>query len=296
MLGFGLGPASSWASPTCRRTFPEPFEVADAFGFLPGQDCWCARPRAGASPTSALSFDAASVGRLGRAGTRPLQAAPTWIVIDHHASNPGFGAIRLVDPARRRDRGRGRAAARPARRQSGPRHRDLPLRGAGHRHRLVQVRRSPRPRCTRSRLGWSRPAPSRPRWPGGSSTAGRSRRSSCSPRCSARAELDPAAAGGAGLISAYATLADLERFGQPSQVLESFMDVLRTAEEADVACLVKPVAPGRWAVSLRSRGETDVRGGGRAGRWRTPARGRIHRLRQRSDVLTSVRGKLDSPT
>ena len=36
------------------------------------------------------------------------------------------------------------------------------------------------------------------------------------------------------------------------------MDVVRTAEEADVACLVKPVAPGRWAVSLRSKGATDV--------------------------------------
>ena len=74
----------------------------------------------------------------------------------------------------------------------------------------------------------------------------------------ARAELDPAAANGAGLVSAYATLTDLQRHAVAPHVLESFMDVLRTAEEADVACLVKPVAEGRWAVSLRSRGATDV--------------------------------------
>jgi phosphoesterase RecJ-like protein len=74
----------------------------------------------------------------------------------------------------------------------------------------------------------------------------------------ARADLDPRAAGGAGLVTAYATLEDLARYGQTAQVLESFIDILRTAEEADVACLLKPVAEGRWGASLRSRGGTDV--------------------------------------
>jgi phosphoesterase RecJ-like protein len=109
----------------------------------------------------------------------------------------------------------------------------------------------------------------------------------------ARAELDPAAIGGRGLVTTYATLEDLATFALAPQVLESFMDVLRTAEEADVACLVKPVTPGRWAVSLRSRGETDVSavavalgGGG-------------HRLAagftgygEVSEVLAAVRAKL----
>ncbi len=36
------------------------------------------------------------------------------------------------------------------------------------------------------------------------------------------------------------------------------MDVLRSTSEADVACLVKPVTEGEWAVSLRSKGATDV--------------------------------------
>jgi phosphoesterase RecJ-like protein len=74
----------------------------------------------------------------------------------------------------------------------------------------------------------------------------------------ARAELDPSAADGRGLVSAYATMEDLHRYAQPVHVLESFMDVVRTAAEADVACLVKPLEPGKWAVSLRSKGATDV--------------------------------------
>jgi phosphoesterase RecJ-like protein len=59
----------------------------------------------------------------------------------------------------------------------------------------------------------------------------------------------------AGPGRAYATLEDLARFAQEPPILESFMDVLRTAEEADVACLVEaggarpvgglPEQPGR---------------------------------------------------
>jgi phosphoesterase RecJ-like protein len=73
-----------------------------------------------------------------------------------------------------------------------------------------------------------------------------------------RAEYDAAGARGVGLVTAYATPEDLVRYSQPPQVLESFIDVLRTTEEADVACLLKPVGDGQWSVSLRSRGATDV--------------------------------------
>jgi phosphoesterase RecJ-like protein len=33
---------------------------------------------------------------------------------------------------------------------------------------------------------------------------------------------------------------------------------VRCIAEADVCCLVKQVAPGEWAVSMRSKGATDV--------------------------------------
>jgi len=45
-----------------------------------------------------LVFDVASIERLGGLADR-LRAAPVGIVLDHHASNPRFGAINLVDRA-----------------------------------------------------------------------------------------------------------------------------------------------------------------------------------------------------
>ncbi len=76
----------------------------------------------------------------------------------------------------------------------------------------------------------------------------------------ARATLDPAAAAGQGLVWSYATLADLARHGQHRHVLEGLIDAVRVAEEADVACVLKQVAPTEWTVSLRSKGGVDVAG------------------------------------
>ena len=45
-----------------------------------------------------LSFDAASIDRLGLLAA-PAAAAGELIVLDHHASNTGFGSVSLVDPA-----------------------------------------------------------------------------------------------------------------------------------------------------------------------------------------------------
>src|SRR3712207_10599 len=49
------------------------------------------------SPEVFVSLDAASPGRLGElAGL--LAGAATSVVVDHHASNPGFGDVRVADP------------------------------------------------------------------------------------------------------------------------------------------------------------------------------------------------------
>jgi phosphoesterase RecJ-like protein len=73
-----------------------------------------------------------------------------------------------------------------------------------------------------------------------------------------RAELEPAAADGLGLVWTYATLDDLERHGQRPHVLEALIDPVRCADEADVACLMKQTGQEEWAVSLRSKGGVDV--------------------------------------
>jgi phosphoesterase RecJ-like protein len=255
MLGFGLG-LRSLGFTQVRASFPEPYGVAEPFQFLPGLDLLVPPDLAPHAPQLAVSFDAASPGRLGGLGDISADCQQ-WIVLDHHISNTGFGTHRLVEPhaaatavvavrlldalgvvldrematclyvALATDTGSFRFDATTGE--------VFALAG-----RLVAVGAEP---AEVARHVFDR-------------------RSFEAIRLLAavldRAELDPLAAGGRGLVSAYATGADLVRFGQPSHVLESFVDVLRTASEADVACLVKPVSEGEWAVSLRSKGATDV--------------------------------------
>jgi bifunctional oligoribonuclease and PAP phosphatase NrnA len=290
MLGFALG-LRQLGFTRVVATFPERFEVPAVFGFLPGQDLLVPPAEAPEKPDLAVSFDAASPSRLGELAPA-LEAAPSWIVLDHHASNPGFGGIRLVDPsaaatsvvaARLLDR----LGVVPDRAiatnlyvalttDTGSFKFDLTT-AEVHTLAARLVAAGADPAEVARRVFDSRPFAA----------------IQLLTVVLARAELDPAAVGGKGLVTAYATLEDLARFGQPPHVLESFMDVLRTAEEADVACLVKPVTAGRWAVSLRSRGATDVAavavalgGGG-------------HRLAagftgygEASEVLAAVRAKL----
>ena len=69
-----------------------------------------------------------------------------------------------------------------------------------------------------------------------------------------RAELDPVA----DLVWTYVTQADLVRASVDVNELDDVIDVVRMAREADVACVIKQQADGRFRVSLRSRGKTDV--------------------------------------
>jgi phosphoesterase RecJ-like protein len=255
MLAFGLG-LRKLGFTAVQATFPEPFEVAEPFRFLPGLDLLVRPADAVTKPGLGVSFDAASEGRLGEL-LPALTVAPEWIVLDHHISNTGFGSRRLVDP-------HSAATAEIAARL---------LDQLG-----VELDREI---ATCLYVGLATDTGSfkfDATTPAVFALAGRLVAAGVSPaevarqvfdtrpfpvirllsEVLARAELDPAAASGRGLISAYATLDDLRRYGQPVQVMESFMDVVRTAAEADVACLIKPLGPGTWAVSLRSKGATDV--------------------------------------
>ncbi len=80
----------------------------------------------------------------------------------------------------------------------------------------------------------------------------------------ARMRLEPEAS----LVWTYLTQADLATAGVAMPETDDLIDIVRTAREADVACVLKEQRDGRFKVSLRSRGETDVgsiahaRGGG----------------------------------
>jgi len=255
MLGFGLA-LRRLGFTQVSASFPEPYEVPEPFAFLPGLDLLVDPSAVPARPALGISFDASSPQRLGEL-TVPLAAAPAWVVVDHHVSNVGFGSLRVVDPD---------AAA-------------TAVLAADMIDRLGVALDPAIATCLYVGLatdtGSFRFGTTTPRVlrlaaqlvEAGADPAGIARHVFDSRPFAAirllsdvlaRAELDPYAARGRGLVSAYATPAELSRYGQSVGVLESFMDVVRTANEADVACLLRPVGEDRWSVSLRSRGDTDV--------------------------------------
>ena len=72
-----------------------------------------------------------------------------------------------------------------------------------------------------------------------------------------RAVLEPEAAEGHGLVHTSVTLGDMA--GVRVEEVESVVDVLRTATEAEVALVLKESEPGVWTGSLRAKSAVDVR-------------------------------------
>ena len=73
-----------------------------------------------------------------------------------------------------------------------------------------------------------------------------------------RSVLEADAAGGLGLVWTVVTLDDRTAFGMPLDAVERVIDVLRIADEAEIACVIKQDDTGAWRVSLRSKGRIDV--------------------------------------
>jgi bifunctional oligoribonuclease and PAP phosphatase NrnA len=266
MLGFGLGlrrlgftavaasyPVDAWASR--EASVEEPFDVPQPFRFLPGLDLLVS-PAAVGVPDIGISFDAASPARLGPLADH-LAAANAWLVLDHHASNPGFGSLDLVDPS-------AAATAVVAARL-------LDRLGVAYDQAIATCLYVGLATDTGSfRFDCTTPdvhaLAARLLAAGAPAAEIALRLFDSRPYGAvrlladvlARSEFDPAAVHGRGLVLAYALPEDLDRHGQPAYVLESFVDILRTTAEADVSCLVKPAGDGQWSVSLRSRGGTDV--------------------------------------
>jgi phosphoesterase RecJ-like protein len=254
MLGFGQG-LRGLGFEQLQCTFPGPLSVPEPLR-MPGMDLLVPEQEAYAEPDMLVTFDAASTGRLGELATR-LDTAPVSIVLDHHASNAGFGKLRLVDP------GAAATAVVAARL--------LETLGVVFDQGIAECLYVALVTDTGSfKFGLTTPEVHQLAArlvETGISVGEISRRIFDTRPFGAvklfgevlgRACLDRAAVRGLGLVTAVATLDDLERHDQPPYVLEALIDSVRCTAEADVACLLKQVTTDEWAVSLRSKGGADV--------------------------------------
>jgi len=232
-------------------SFGEPFTIPEAYRFLP-VDLLVAPGAVPAEPGLMMSFDAGSLDRLGVLA-ETAGRAKTLVVVDHHASNPGFGTLNLIDP---------KAAATA--------------------EICVQLMAG---------LGWELDEVSATCFHAGLVTdTGRFQYSNTSPstlRVAAtlveagarpeivgrhvyeevpfgylhlasivlgRASLDPELR----LVWSWVSFADLAAAGIGMDDTDPLIDAVRVARESDVAMLLKEAGQGRVKVSLRSRGRVDV--------------------------------------
>ena len=235
-------------------TFPGELTLPASLGWLPGAEGLVPSSSLPSSPDVFVSLDAASPGRLGEVAAL-LDGAVTSVVVDHHASNPGFGGLQLIDPGAPAtvtlvadlldDLGvaldqqlatclyAGLAADTGSFRfgSTRPRTHELAARllATGIDHAAISRRL-----FDTAPFGWL----------GLLSVV------------TGRAVLEPEV--GAGLVWTWSSTAEAAEHGLPGEQLEALVDVVRSAEEADVACVLKGQDDGTWSVSMRSRGGTDL--------------------------------------
>ena len=232
-----------------------PFQVPAMLRFLPGLDLLSPADAFPERPALMMTFDVASVDRLGLLAASALRAGQL-IVVDHHASNPGFGTINLIDPAAAAtavlaaelidllgveltvpiaaglytglvtDTGSFKFATTPQVHQLAAR--------------LIETGLDPdvfaRELMDRAPFGYLRML---------SAALG-------------RAVLEPGQARGHGLVWTTVTRQDRAGGQLPYEAAESVIDVVRRTGEAEVAVVFKQADDGCWHVSARSKGQVDV--------------------------------------
>ena len=244
LRALGKRVVASWGS--------EPFEVPGQYAFLPGLDLLSPPEEFPAAPEVLVTFDTGSLDRLG-ALVPAAEAARHLVVLDHHASNTRFGTVNLLDPE---------AAATVLMVDELLRRLGVPLTAdiaaclytglTTDTGSFKYQATTPAVHGVAARLlatGIDHASIAREVWDtkpfGYVQLLG---------VLLGRTELDRER----GLVWTWSTQADFAAYGVGMEDIEGAIDVLRTTAEAEVAVICKETPAGAYAVSMRSKGSTDV--------------------------------------
>jgi phosphoesterase RecJ-like protein len=234
----------------------EPAHVPGSLSFLPGLDLLVPPAELPRAPEVLVVLDTASRDRLGLLADR-LEAAAAVVVIDHHASNAGFGTYQLIDTAAPAtavltDTLIRRLGAELTQEMAVALYTGV----ASDTGSFKYAGTTPDTHLLAARLigtGVRQDVVARHLWdtvPFGYlkllATALEG------------ARLEPDAVGGLGLVWAVVAREDRLRYGLPADVAEGVIDVVRKAGEAEVALVLREDDSGAHQVSLRSHGGIDV--------------------------------------
>jgi phosphoesterase RecJ-like protein len=205
-----------------------------------------------ASPEVMVALDTAAPDRLGRLAANARRAGES-IVIDHHRTNPGFGSIVVLDPTASSTaelvfRLIGRMGATMPNEAAACLYAGL-VTDTGRFQYQATTPDTLRVAAALREFDFDHAALARALYEDNSFGYLRAVALAVD-----RSVLDSAS----DLLWTYLTQADLAPIGIAMPDTDDLIDVIRTAREADVACVIKQQRDGRFKVSLRSRGATDV--------------------------------------
>ncbi|HEX9694872.1 MAG TPA: bifunctional oligoribonuclease/PAP phosphatase NrnA [Actinomycetota bacterium] len=254
MVALALGLATRGRKVTA--SWSEPYGVPRQYEFLPGLDLLSPPSDVPAEPEVMITFDAGSLERLGTLEPN-ARAAGKLIVVDHHRSNDHFGHINLIDPD---------AAA-----------------SAVLVHELLGRMGIPLDQQIAQNL-----------YAGLVTDTGRFQYSNTTPRVMqiaadlishdidhpkiarivydthpigylrllsialSRIEMIPGPSTETSMVWTWIDNDDVKTAGIGMDDTEALIDVVRVAEEAEVACVLKETPDGRFKVSMRAKGAADV--------------------------------------
>jgi phosphoesterase RecJ-like protein len=199
-----------------------------------------------------VALDTASPDRL--AALLPnAERARVLVVLDHHASNPGFGEVLVLDPAATST---AEVAYRLMRRIGGP----IPDEAAGFLYAgmITDTGRFQYQAVTAQTLRVAAELRSFAFDHAALARALYEDSSLASLRLTGIALGRLTLVADASVVWTHLTQADLAATGAQLSETDDLVDAVRVAREADVACVIKQQRDGKLKVSLRSRGATDV--------------------------------------